>query len=160
MTKEKNRSDDVPPLRALMIGEGLDFMRTVVWAVVSDWLVWQVDEVSYLQLEEVIFRSFETHVAGEDGWSHGASNSATRNSLCQRASFPQRGDLFDGVQSLHLFWRSPMSSLQRFWFEDQGQDIAEYAVMLAVILVLVVGTIRLVGSNANNVFSNVASSIQ
>ncbi|MGH9545360.1 MAG: hypothetical protein ACRD23_09110 [Terriglobales bacterium] len=50
--------------------------------------------------------------------------------------------------------------LQRIWSEDQGQDIAEYAVMLAVILVLVVGTIRLVGSNANNVFSNVASSVQ
>ena len=48
----------------------------------------------------------------------------------------------------------------QFWSDDAGQDIAEYAVMLAVILVLVVGTIRLVGSNANNVFSNVASSIQ
>jgi Flp pilus assembly pilin Flp len=46
------------------------------------------------------------------------------------------------------------------WSEDSGQDIAEYAVMLAVILVLVVGTIRLIGSNANNVFSNAASSIQ
>ena len=45
------------------------------------------------------------------------------------------------------------------WREDQGQDIAEYAVMLAVILVIVVGTIRLIGSNANNVFSSVASSI-
>ena len=45
------------------------------------------------------------------------------------------------------------------WFDDQGQDIAEYAVMLAVILVLVVGTIRLVGSNANNVFSQVGSSL-
>jgi Flp pilus assembly pilin Flp len=44
--------------------------------------------------------------------------------------------------------------------DEQGQDIAEYAVMLAVILVLVVGTIRLIGSNANNVFSNAASSIQ
>lgn len=44
--------------------------------------------------------------------------------------------------------------------EESGQDIAEYAVMLALILVLVVGTIRLVGSNANNVFSSVASSIQ
>ena len=52
------------------------------------------------------------------------------------------------------------SLFQRIWSEDQGQDIAEYAVMLAVILVLVVGTIRLVGSNANNVFSNVASSVQ
>ncbi len=50
--------------------------------------------------------------------------------------------------------------IQRFWYEDDGQDIAEYAVMLAVILVLVVGTIRLIGSNANNVFSSTASSIQ
>jgi len=50
--------------------------------------------------------------------------------------------------------------LRRLWSEEDGQDIAEYAVMLAVILVLVVGTIRLVGSNANNAFSAVASSIQ
>jgi len=48
----------------------------------------------------------------------------------------------------------------RLWRDDAGQDIAEYAVMLAVILVLVVGTVRLIGSNANNVFSNAASSIQ
>jgi Flp pilus assembly pilin Flp len=46
------------------------------------------------------------------------------------------------------------------WREDSGQDIAEYAVMLAVILVIVVGTIRLIGSNANNVFSSVASAVQ
>jgi Flp pilus assembly pilin Flp len=51
-------------------------------------------------------------------------------------------------------------TLQRIWAEDSGQDIAEYAVMLAVILVLVVGTVRLIGSNANNVFSNAASAIQ
>ncbi len=50
--------------------------------------------------------------------------------------------------------------MRKIWSEEQGQDIAEYAVMLAVILVLVVGTIRLIGSNANNVFSNTASSIQ
>ena len=49
---------------------------------------------------------------------------------------------------------------RQLWLEDIGQDIAEYAVMLAVILVLVVGTVRLVGSNANTVFSNAASSIQ
>jgi Flp pilus assembly pilin Flp len=48
----------------------------------------------------------------------------------------------------------------RMWSEEQGQDIAEYAVMLAVILVLVVGTIRLIGTNANSAFSSVASSIQ
>jgi Flp pilus assembly pilin Flp len=50
--------------------------------------------------------------------------------------------------------------VQRIWTEDQGQDIAEYAVMLAVILVLVVGTIRLVGSNANTAFSSAASSVK
>jgi Flp pilus assembly pilin Flp len=49
--------------------------------------------------------------------------------------------------------------LRRLWQQDEAQDIAEYAVMLAVILVIVVGTIRLIGSNANNVFSSVASSI-
>jgi Flp pilus assembly pilin Flp len=46
------------------------------------------------------------------------------------------------------------------WSDDRGQDIAEYAVMLAVILVLVVGTIQLIGSNASNVFSQIASTIQ
>jgi Flp pilus assembly pilin Flp len=53
-----------------------------------------------------------------------------------------------------------MAYVCKLWRDDAGQDIAEYAVMLAVILVIVVGTIRLIGSNANNVFSNVASSIQ
>ena len=54
-----------------------------------------------------------------------------------------------------------MSQLIRMlWSQDEGQDIAEYAVMLAVILVLVVGTVRLIGSNANNAFSSVGSSLQ
>jgi len=52
------------------------------------------------------------------------------------------------------------SLLRRLWADDEGQDIAEYAVMLAVILLLVVGTIKLIGTNANSTFSNVASTIQ
>jgi pilus assembly protein Flp/PilA len=57
--------------------------------------------------------------------------------------------------------REPVIKLvQQLWSDDQGQDIAEYAVMLAVILVIVVGTIRLIGSNANTVFSQVGSAIQ
>ena len=48
----------------------------------------------------------------------------------------------------------------KLWNGESGQDIAEYAVLLAVILVLVVGTIRMVGSNANNAFSAVASTVQ
>ena len=52
------------------------------------------------------------------------------------------------------------SWLEGLWRDQDGQDIAEYAVMLAVILVIVVGTIRLIGTQSNNVFSSVASSIQ
>ena len=54
---------------------------------------------------------------------------------------------------------SPANVFRKMWSNDEVQDIAEYAVMLAVILVIVVGTIRLIGGNANNVFSSVASSI-
>ncbi|PYV53259.1 MAG: Flp family type IVb pilin [Acidobacteria bacterium] len=53
-----------------------------------------------------------------------------------------------------------MQTFRKLWTQDEAQDIAEYAVMLAVILVIVVGTIRLIGSNANNVFSSVASAVQ
>ena len=58
----------------------------------------------------------------------------------------------EGANMTHL--------LRNLWSQEEGQDIAEYAVMLAVILILVIGTIRLVGRNANNAFSAVASSIQ
>ena len=50
--------------------------------------------------------------------------------------------------------------LNRVWNDEQGQDIAEYAVMLAVILVIVIGTVRLIGTQANVVFSQVGSAIQ
>ena len=50
--------------------------------------------------------------------------------------------------------------LGRLWRDEEGQDIAEYSVMLAVVLVIVVGTIRLIGSNAGNIFSQVGSAIQ
>jgi len=44
--------------------------------------------------------------------------------------------------------------------DDDGQDIAEYAVLLAVILIIVIGTIKVVGSQASNVFFSVASALQ
>ena len=49
--------------------------------------------------------------------------------------------------------------LRILWTSEEGQDIAEYAVMLAVILVLVIGTLRLIGGNANNAFSSVANDL-
>ncbi len=53
-----------------------------------------------------------------------------------------------------------MKAMIQLWSEDNGQDVAEYAVMLAVILVIVIGTVRLIGGNANNVFSQVGSTMQ
>ena len=50
--------------------------------------------------------------------------------------------------------------LKQLWSGENGQDIAEYSIMLAVILVIVAGTVRLIGSNANHVFSEVSSAIQ
>jgi Flp pilus assembly pilin Flp len=50
--------------------------------------------------------------------------------------------------------------LRTLWSNEEGQDIAEYSVMLAVILIIVVSTVRLIGSNAGNVFSNVGSAIK
>ncbi len=50
--------------------------------------------------------------------------------------------------------------LGQLWSDEGGQDVAEYSVMLAVILVIVVGTVRLIGSNAGNIFTQVGSSLQ
>jgi pilus assembly protein Flp/PilA len=50
--------------------------------------------------------------------------------------------------------------LSKLWSNEEGQDVAEYSVMLAVILVIVVGTVQVIGSNASNVFSQVGSAIQ
>lgn len=49
--------------------------------------------------------------------------------------------------------------LRAMWSDDQGQDIAEYALMLAVILVIVILTVQAIGTNANTVFSKVASAL-
>jgi Flp pilus assembly pilin Flp len=68
--------------------------------------------------------------------------------------------LIEWFSRRHVMTNGRVKMFLNFWFKDEGQDIAEYAVMLAVILVLVVGTVRLIGSHANNVFSQAASSIQ
>ena len=52
-----------------------------------------------------------------------------------------------------------MNLLRKVWNDDQGQDVAEYAVMLAVILIIVIGTVKLIGGKSNNIFSEVASNL-
>jgi Flp pilus assembly pilin Flp len=60
---------------------------------------------------------------------------------------------------LSIGGKQVIKAIRQLWAEESGQDVAEYAVMLAVILVIVIGTVRLIGGNANNVFSQVASSL-
>jgi Flp pilus assembly pilin Flp len=79
---------------------------------------------------------------------------------CSRACPDLHSRILLGDFPVHQGGRLVKRFLQQLWSDERGQDIAEYAVMLAVILVIVVGTIRLIGSNSNNVFSSVASSIQ
>jgi len=43
---------------------------------------------------------------------------------------------------------------------EVGQNVAEYAVLLALILVLMIGAVRLIGVNTTNVFSRTADSIE
>jgi Flp pilus assembly pilin Flp len=50
--------------------------------------------------------------------------------------------------------------LRRGWQQEDGQDVAEYAVMLSVILAIAIGTIRLIGSQSGSVFANIGSAIQ
>ena len=52
-----------------------------------------------------------------------------------------------------------MGFLQQLLREQDGQDVAEYAVMLAVVLAIAVATIHLVATNARNTFSSIASTI-
>jgi len=47
---------------------------------------------------------------------------------------------------------------QRLWSQE-GQDVAEYALILAVVVLLVVVTVRLIGTSSTNTFSAVGSSI-
>jgi Flp pilus assembly pilin Flp len=68
--------------------------------------------------------------------------------------------LYKLERSLHAGFRKTNSALRQLWSEESGQDVAEYSVMLAVVLVIVIGTIRLIGSNAGNIFSQVGSTIQ
>jgi Flp pilus assembly pilin Flp len=91
-------------------------------------------------------------------------NCRPREHPIQTANLSQGGDFCLGtVSSCRLadIRGCPMSNvLGILWTSEEAQDIAEYAVMLAVILVLVIGTVRLIGGNANNAFSSVASNLQ
>jgi hypothetical protein len=45
------------------------------------------------------------------------------------------------------------------WSQEERQDVAEYAIMIAAILVILTGTIQLIAAHADHVFSRVVTSI-
>jgi Flp pilus assembly pilin Flp len=53
-----------------------------------------------------------------------------------------------------------MGALQTLWQGEEGQDVAEYAVMLSIIVMIAIATVRYIGSGADNTFSAIASAIQ
>ena len=74
-------------------------------------------------------------------------------------STPEDLRSWEACPSVFQMGEKVISTIRQLWSEDRGQDVAEYAVMLAVILVIVIGTVRLIGGNANNVFSQVSSTM-
>jgi Flp pilus assembly pilin Flp len=53
----------------------------------------------------------------------------------------------------HPYW------VGKLWHDDYGQDIAEYAIILAVLLVLAIGVVKLIGTNSTAVFTAVAAKV-
>jgi Flp pilus assembly pilin Flp len=49
--------------------------------------------------------------------------------------------------------------LKKLWLDDGGQDVPEYALMLALILVIVITTVTAIGTDANTIFTNVKTSM-
>jgi Flp pilus assembly pilin Flp len=77
---------------------------------------------------------------------------------CSR-SYPAIYDRTDNFPRIGRREKIVKHLFSKLWLQDEGQDVAEYSVMLAVILVVIVGTIHLIGGTSNNIFSAVASSI-
>lgn len=50
--------------------------------------------------------------------------------------------------------------LRRIWVNQSGQDVAEYAVILAVILLVAIGMISIIGAHARELLSQVGSVLQ
>ena len=52
-----------------------------------------------------------------------------------------------------------LTKVQRFLVSEDGPTAVEYAVMLALIVIVCLTAIQSVGTNANTTFTNVASSL-
>ena len=53
-----------------------------------------------------------------------------------------------------------MGILNKLRSDDAGQGVAEYAMMMAVVLTLLVAMIQMIGARASDVFTKIASALQ
>lgn len=51
------------------------------------------------------------------------------------------------------------NALTRFWRDDNGQDMAEYALMLGVVAAVALAAITLLGTNISTVIGTIAGKI-
>jgi pilus assembly protein Flp/PilA len=53
-----------------------------------------------------------------------------------------------------------LGGIKKFVREEEGATMVEYALMLALIAIVCIGSVALIGTNANTVFGNAATSIK
>jgi len=49
--------------------------------------------------------------------------------------------------------------LKRFWRNEEGQDLAEYALLIALIALVVIAAVTLLGTQIQTVFNNIANAL-
>jgi len=52
-----------------------------------------------------------------------------------------------------------MEKIIRFFKDEEGATAVEYAIMVALIAIVIIATVIIVGKKANNAFSSVASAM-
>src|SRR5262245_42196619 len=52
-----------------------------------------------------------------------------------------------------------MALFTRFWKNEEGQDLAEYALLIALIALVVIGAVTLLGTRIQTVFNNIANAL-
>jgi Flp pilus assembly pilin Flp len=50
--------------------------------------------------------------------------------------------------------------MKRLWCSEDGQDIAEYAVLIAIVFTIAIGLVLWIGGQADQVLSEIGSKLQ
>lgn len=53
-----------------------------------------------------------------------------------------------------------LSLFKSLWADESGQDLVEYALLVALIAIVVIAALRILGPIIANVFNNIATNLQ